>query len=364
MPLVNAVVESKIEDSYRVQQVVGMFDLPAAKLSRHEFSVEVPSLEEDWKVGLIVGPSGSGKSTIAREVYGDAIYSGHDWKPGKPVIEGFGDASIKDITNALTAVGFSSPPAWIKPYGVLSNGEKFRADLARSLVCSPDLTIFDEFTSVVDRTVAKVGSEAVAKSVRAGRLSRRFVAVSCHYDIIPWLAPDWVVDMATCTLARGSLHRGELRVEIVRCKNEAWGFFKQHHYLSESLPAASRSYMALLEGEPIGFCAVSGLFGRKGFVRIARIVILPSYQGIGVGGKFRDMVAKIEAGDGWRLSLVTSHPGMIRSCAASPLWRCKAVQKYGFSKQRHRNSSGNVVRNSDGRSVCSFEFQAAGKRST
>ena len=129
----------------------------------------------------------------------------------------------------LTAVGFSSPPSWIKPYNVLSGGERFRCDLARALAgasseqgagsgeeqlpssplpapCSlPPTLAFDEFTSVVDRTVAKVGSAAVAKAIRGGKIACRFVAVTCHYDVTKWLAPDWVIDMSSCTFQRRCL---------------------------------------------------------------------------------------------------------------------------------------------------------------
>ena len=108
-------------------------------------------------------------------------------------------APIKDITGILTAVGFSSPPSWIKPYRVLSNGERFRCDLARAILEGGELVVFDEFTSVVDRTVARIGSAAVAKAVRRTG-PPRFVAISCHYDIARWLQPDWVLDMQGRTL--------------------------------------------------------------------------------------------------------------------------------------------------------------------
>ena len=49
------------------------------------------------------------------------------------MIDGFGHLPIKELTSLLTAVGFSSPPSWIKPYHVLSTGERFRCDLARAL---------------------------------------------------------------------------------------------------------------------------------------------------------------------------------------------------------------------------------------
>ena len=64
------------------------------------------------------------------------------------------------------------------------------------------LTVFDEFTSVVDRNVAKVCSAAIAKGIRRGSIPCRFVAVTCHYDVAAWLEPDWIVDMSTCELTR------------------------------------------------------------------------------------------------------------------------------------------------------------------
>ncbi len=86
-----------------------------------------------WQIGLIVGPSGSGKSTIARRMFGARLYRPRQWPDDRAVIDGFGARPIKEITRLLTAVGFSSPPSWIKPYRVLSGGEQFRCDLARAL---------------------------------------------------------------------------------------------------------------------------------------------------------------------------------------------------------------------------------------
>ncbi len=181
----------------------------------------------------------------------------------------------------------------------------------------------DEFTSVVDRQVAKVGSAAVAKAVRA-MPGRKFVAISCHYDIAEWLQPDWVVDMATCTLARGRLCRPRLEVSVHRCGKELWPMFKRHHYLSGSLPMGCRFYAGCCAGSPIAFAAVAPQLGFVGYRRFSRLVVLPDYQGIGVGGRFRDAVAQLEAQQPGvkRISLVTSHPAMIRSLARSQRWRC------------------------------------------
>ena len=111
MPIIDAVVECPVFDSFRVRQVAGMFDMPLAPRSTERFRVEIPALDEPWTIGVIVGPSGSGKSTVARQAYDSAVVRGNEWPIDRAVIDGFGDLPVKQITHVLTAVGFSSPPA-------------------------------------------------------------------------------------------------------------------------------------------------------------------------------------------------------------------------------------------------------------
>jgi len=134
MPHISTTVRCNIHDSFRVQQVAGMFDLPAGEVCTETFTAEIPSLDDDWSIGAIVGASGSGKSTIARAAVGKCVYTPGEWPAGRAVIDGFGDLPIRQITRTLTAVGFGSPPSWLKPHAVLSTGEKFRCELARALL--------------------------------------------------------------------------------------------------------------------------------------------------------------------------------------------------------------------------------------
>src|SRR3972149_10391368 len=174
MPEHHVTVECPIASSFAVDQVRGMFDLALAEVASESFDVELPAHDEDWRIGVIVGPSGSGKTTIGREAYGDAfVEGGFRWERGKAVVDQFGKLSLKVVTQMLTSVGFSSPPAWVKPHHVLSGGERFRCDLARRLFRPGDLVAFDEFTSVVDRNVAKIRSAAVAQSIRQGRIGKK-----------------------------------------------------------------------------------------------------------------------------------------------------------------------------------------------
>ena len=133
--MLDITVQCPVFDSFRVQQVAGMFDVPLAEKVTQRFAVEVPDLtaEPGWRIGLIVGPSGSGKTTVARRLFGSKLIEHQSWPENRAVVDCFGDRSIREITGLLTAVGFSSPPSWIKPYNVLSGGERFRCDLARAL---------------------------------------------------------------------------------------------------------------------------------------------------------------------------------------------------------------------------------------
>ncbi len=376
-------VNCPVHDSFRVQQVAGMFDVPIEQRSRESFTAELPD-DNDWQIGLIVGPSGSGKTTIAREAFG-YVNEQADWPRDRAVIDGFGELSVRETANLLTAVGFSSPPSWIKPYHVLSNGERFRCDLARALSNSNVATVaktvvessvesivphppsgdggyinkyppvvFDEFTSVVDRTVAKVASAAISRGIRRGSLPVRFVAVTCHYDVADWLAPDWVLDMATGKLTRRCLRRPDIELKIHRTGHDLWPTFARHHYLSGSLARQARCYVATWDGTPVYFAATLPMIACRGHRRFTRVVTLPDFQGIGIGMKCTEAIAQMYRDDGYRMSLISSHPALVSHCQRSAKWKTRSVKKLGQTPSRHRAFDN--YRNSRGRCVVSFEF--------
>ena len=359
MSHIDVTVTCPVYDSFRVQQVAGMFDVPLAERATERFAIDVPELGDAWRIGLIVGPSGSGKSTIARRLFGERLYRERSWPTDRAVIDCLGDRPIKEITGLFTAVGFSSPPSWIKPYQVLSGGERFRCDLARALAEAsagdePQLVAFDEFTSVVDRNVARIGSAAIAKGIHAGRIACRLVAVTCHYDVAEWLEPDWVLDMATSTFSRRRLRRPRIELEIFRCERGAWKMFARHHYLSGQLTAVARCFLALWREIPVAFCATVSLIGRKNRWRISRIVTLPDFQGIGIGMTVAEAVAQLHCDEGHRVNVTASHPALVAHCRRSPRWRAVAVRKTGSRKTEKfiHNYHG-----SPGRAVVSFEYQ-------
>jgi ABC-type glutathione transport system ATPase component len=169
--------------------VVGTFTLNDVKLEKH-FRGSIPIEDFDWQVGVIVGRSGSGKTSIAKQLFPEAYIKGIQY--AHPcVLDDFSEGlETGEVTRALSSVGFASPPDWLKSYDCLSQGEKMRVDIARALCRGKPLIVFDEFTSVVDREIAKVSAYAISKAVRRSR--KKFIAVTCHYDVVDWLESDWV----------------------------------------------------------------------------------------------------------------------------------------------------------------------------
>jgi ABC-type ATPase with predicted acetyltransferase domain len=92
-------------------------------------------------------------------------------------------------------MGLSSVPSWLRPYSQLSNGEQYRASLAYkvSKARDGDMILIDEYTSVVDRTVAKAMSYSLQKYIR--RTGKKIILASCHFDILEWLMPDWIINL-------------------------------------------------------------------------------------------------------------------------------------------------------------------------
>lgn len=277
----------------------------------------------DWGILLIVGPSGSGKSSLLREHFGEPVRL--EWDGGKAVISHF--ATPEDAISRMSSVGFNSIPAWCRPRHVLSNGEGHRVDLARSLA---DGAVIDEFTSVVNREAARSTAVGVRRLVDKFGL-KRVVLATCHYDIIEWLQPDWVFDTATGAMTpRGSL-RARPKIELVVLPSETkkvWPLFAPHHYLAETCNPAAYSWVAYWDGIPVGFAAS---LAQPGYVRNAwrghRTVILPDYQGLGIGVRLSDAVAQMHIDAGKRYFSKTAHPRMGEYRESSPLWQPSAKNR-------------------------------------
>ena len=115
---------------------------------------------------------------------------------------------------------------------------------------------FDEFTSVVDRTVAQIGSLAMQKAIR--RQGKKFIAITCHYDVEEWLQPDWIFCTDDMTFHLREVQKKNIAINIYEVKKDKeryWNFFKKYHYLSHSFNKAARVFIATYNDNMCGFCA-------------------------------------------------------------------------------------------------------------
>jgi GNAT superfamily N-acetyltransferase/ABC-type uncharacterized transport system YnjBCD ATPase subunit len=334
-----------------------MFDVPPSEKSTVEWDVNLPLDEQPWHVGLIVGPSGSGKSTVARELFGGDMVGALEWPSDRAIIDAFpSDMGTREVVAALNSVGLGSPPAWLRPFHVLSNGEQFRATVARALAERRDrMTVIDEFTSVVDRRVAQIGSAAVAKAVR--RANQRFVAVTCHYDVLDWLQPDWVFEPHANSFAWRSVQpRPKLSLEVRRVDRAAWRVFKHHHYLSGELLASAKCYGGFIDDQCVAFAAVRVFphAHRTNIIMGHRLVVQPDWQGLGIGGRIDDALGAFLYQRGWAYHNVVAHPAMKAYYSRSPRWKLHSASVKPSTGRRSTISLGKS--NNDPRKLSTSTF--------
>jgi len=314
-------------NSYRAARCKSLFNVETG--CNFDLDVEIPVEDGDWSLGLVVGPSGSGKTSIGKKILGeDAFYDFDGWPADAPVIDAIAPgAGFNDVSAALSSVGLGDVPAWLRPYHVLSNGEQFRANLARIICERPSRVVVDEFTSVVDRQVAQVGAYAFSKAWRRQRTPGQCVLLSCHYDIIDWSEPDWVYALATGKYTgRGLWRRPEIELDVYQTDWSYWRLFEPHHYLKAPPMVAGFPYVGAVGGHPVAHVAFTTKAGLKE-ARCARFVVLPEYQGCGLGTAFLNHVCQMWL-DGrnryrkpMRTTINTSHPGLCSALRRSPLWR-------------------------------------------
>lgn len=357
MPSTHIVKESHVEQTPRLRQLCGMFDMQPKQGAREEWTVNL-DIGDDWNVGLIVGPSGSGKTTVARDLFTNDIVDGYSWSERKSLVDAFPkQMSIKNITMLLSSVGFSSPPAWMRPFHVLSNGEKFRATMARALAEQPDLCVVDEFTSVVDRTVAQIGSAAIQKAVR--RRGQKFIAVTCHYDVVDWLEPDWVYEPHTSRLARDCLQRPKIEITVRRVHRSAWKLFRKHHYLSHTHNKAAKCFVGFVANEPAVFVSMLSFpHPTSPGWRVHRAVCRPAFQGVGLGNAVTEYVCGLFRVTRKPVRITTSHPGMTHSYAKGKKWHMHSKPKRSSGGMESSNQALRKTYATD-RKVAGFTYRGA-----
>ena len=327
-------LQCPVSKSFRSQKAANSLDINTEKKSRHHFRVEA-DIESDYHIGLIVGASGSGKTTLAKHLWGADCFQ-ILIEDERPIIEQFPESlSYDECAALLMGVGLTQVPCWIRPVHTLSNGQRARAEIALQMAAFEAGTgaaiAIDEWTSVVDRTVAKVMSRCIQKFAR--RKDARIVLCSCHYDVLEWLNPDWVIDCNKQTYVdRRSLWRDYQRKETLRftvreVDRSSWKYFSRYHYLSERLPGGKVYTFGLFCGDDqVGFeCFANYVPTRKSFKRVKlhsnRCVIHPDYAGLGLGLKLIDICSEVMFRRGFEIYAKFSSIPLLKARLRSERWR-------------------------------------------
>jgi ABC-type ATPase involved in cell division len=277
----------------------------------------------DWHIGAIVGGSGSGKTSILK-TFGEIKESSFD--NSKALISNFNWLTPKDATMLLTSMGLSSVPCWLRPFNTLSNGEQYRATMAYVVASAKqgEVILIDEFTSVVDRDVAKSMSYALQKYVRLHGI--KIIVASCHYDILEWLMPNWICNptkggvLEECDYLRQG--RPKIQLSVSRVTSKTWDIFKAHHYMTASVNQSCTFLLFEWNEKPIAIVAVISTPRNKNpnGKAISRVVVLPDYQGIGIGSKVCNFIGGIYKNQKCDLYIKTVNPALGEYFNKSDQW--------------------------------------------
>jgi len=304
-----------------------------------------------WKLGAVLGPSGTGKSTLLKEIAGGKGLMELQWSHHLPVLSQLAPCPLEAET--LRAACGLSPEAAGRAWRTLSDGEQHLAYLARVLgasVGTKDVVCLDEFTSGLDRNLAKLVCDGLSNYILKHELSPVVVA-TVHGDVAQWLQVDWHMDSKSGGVRKPCASNAmpsmpddtaysdpdlfqlpKLRLQVRRLKPHSTAaevfhrFFAEHHYMSGKVPCNFHAVVVREQDSQrlVAMDAVGAFFGQGngGITWLeSRLVVMPEFQGFGVGPKLSELVGEILLRSGQRFFSVTHHPrlGGQRTCSA--LWR-------------------------------------------
>ena len=295
-------LQSEVFNNFRCQVAANSLDIDVKKKSIHELKIDNVKLPKEWNIGLVYGASGSGKTTLAKEIFGNDIFQSVI-NENEPIINQLPkDLTYEECANLLNGIGLNSVPCWIRPVKTLSNGQRARAEAVLLMCQNKEYVFIDEWTSVVDRTVAKAMSVCISKFAK--KHNKKIVLLSCHYDILEWLSPDWLINCnkQSFELPKSNdfffTKREHLEFTIKEVERNTWKYFSKYHYLSELLPGGKIYLYGLFHQEnQVGFQCFANYTPHKKGTKIIyhsnRTVIHPDYNGLGLGIKLINETSKL-----------------------------------------------------------------------
>jgi ABC-type ATPase with predicted acetyltransferase domain len=325
-------------------------------------------------VVYITGDSGSGKSVLLKAIRKDLGREAVDMSHirvdrNKPLIETVGE-TVGQGLELLSRVGLNDAFLFLRKYGELSDGQRYRYRVAKLVESGKQWWIMDEFCSTLDRDTAKIVAFNVQKLAR--KLGKAVVAATTHTDLFEDLRPSvhvhkrfgkeiqvkYLPDNSfdhwrkfACSLLK------EMQVE--EGSYEDWKKVAGFHYRSHRVAFMQKIFVLKRKDRVCGAIVyvhpMSAAPCRERVIkiesmkdlnekvtRIARVVVHPKYRTIGVGVKLVhdslplcgkpcvEMIAVMA-----RYNPFAEHAGMKKICESDPdksiLEAVAELQKLGFT---------------------------------
>lgn len=247
--------------------------------------IDVP---DEYSVLYVTGESGSGKSVLL-----NAMFANYEPEsiPTAPLFL-WGGESVEQqrfTMRMLTLVGISDAVLFINTYERLSDSQKARARIALELMSGKETIVVDEFLSTLDRKTAKPVAYCIQKAVR--QMGKRLVVATAHSDLGVYLKPDYIIygtafpSDFTCSKCEWSNTHPILNdVKLVYGDKVDYRNLRlaELHYKGKYTGGTKEYLFAKYDGRTIGVL-VSTYNRSTGGRRISRVVVHPSYRGVGVG---------------------------------------------------------------------------------
>ena len=267
----------------------------------------------DFNVLYITGMSGSGKSSLLKRMVEQYsfIEPKIDEFSNKPIVDCIGK-NTEDALYYLNVCGLGEAFLYIKPYKLLSEGQKYRFKIAKIIESNQDFWFIDEFCSFLDRDTAKIVSYNIQKIAR--KLGKKLVVATAHNDLLDYLRPDIRVDFKMggepCVYDMKWTKENPFLKDIVVTEGsiEDYNILGKYHYKNTSAKFIKNIYKMEYKGMVVGVavysCPKQSLLGRniytnkkyldkkgvpilkeinKDFVSGSRFIIHPMFRGIGLG---------------------------------------------------------------------------------
>lgn len=111
-----------------------------------------------------------------------------------------------------------------------------------------------------------------------------------------------------------------------------WEVFRKYHYLNTDINIACRQFVGVMDGEIVCHTGVLPMIMKKDAKRLHRSVVLPDYQGIGIGMNFKNAVCDIIRKEGWGGANLEHHHNTRtisrsseeRQMEINKIWSCRA----------------------------------------